>query len=186
MITERLKLHIPLLIFCILLFLPLKVHSGEKQENQQLTLTGPVTKLVCTNCHGWRAPITEPRLLNAPHENIRLTHGKGLFWCYTCHNQENIGTLHGNNKTPVEFATPQLICRTCHFSQVRDWQGGAHGKRSGSWQGQPTAWRCTACHNPHQPKTAPFTASPPPKRPNGAVPIKHNHPPLNQQESDRG
>jgi hypothetical protein len=185
MLTEWLKLQIHLFIICILLFLPLHVYGGEKQGEPALTLTGPVTNMVCANCHGWRAPVPEPRSLNAPHDNITLTHGKGLFWCYTCHNQENSGTLHGNNKIPVEFNTPQLLCRTCHFSQVRDWQGGAHGKRTGSWQGKPTAFRCTACHNPHQPKIAPFTPSPPPKRPKG-TPKSGTIPNFIQQESNSG
>jgi hypothetical protein len=151
-----------LLIF-ISLLLPIPAIAGEKAL--PLKQIGPTSTMVCGNCHGWRAPLPQPRSLNAPHDQIALNHGSGRFWCFTCHQAKNPQTLHGVNSTPLPFTAPQSLCQTCHFRQVRDWQGGSHGKRTKSWQGQRTAWRCTACHNPHHPKIAPFQANDPPRKP---------------------
>ncbi len=166
----------------ILLLLPISpLLGGEKEESlslettvgsahappavSNLKLVGPVATLACKMCHTWRNPVLEPRVLKAPHNKIKLNHGAGQLWCFSCHKQDDPATLHGDKDKTVTFAIPQQLCRTCHFRQVKSWRGGAHGKRTGSWQGMRTAWRCSACHNPHSPKIAPFKPSPPPHRP---------------------
>jgi hypothetical protein len=162
------------LLVVILLLLPISPLMGGEKE-APLKLTGPVSTLACKMCHTWRKPVLTNRILKAPHDKIKLNHEDGQLWCFSCHKVDNFATLEGDKSTTVTFATPQKLCRTCHFRQVKSWQGGAHGKRTSSWQGVRTAWRCSSCHNPHAPKIPPFKPSPPPHKPGqnpiGVVPV---------------
>ncbi|MBF0194700.1 MAG: cytochrome c3 family protein [Magnetococcales bacterium] len=170
------------LLAVLFLLLPIApLWGGEKEAT--LKLTGPVATLACKMCHTWRKPVLESRVLKAPHNKIILNHGDGQLWCFSCHKADNPATLEGDKHSAVTFATPQKLCSTCHFSQVKSWRGGAHGKRTGSWQGVRTAWRCTACHNPHDPKILPFKPSPPPYRP-GSNPFGMT--PVDKMESNNG
>ncbi|MBF0381633.1 MAG: hypothetical protein HQL69_11480 [Magnetococcales bacterium] len=154
----------------LLLLLPVSpIWAGEKEAS--FKLTGPVTTLACKMCHTWRKPVLKQRDLKAPHNKIKLNHGAGQLWCFSCHKENNYANLQGDKSAVVDFKNPQKLCRTCHFRQVKSWRGGAHGKRTGSWQGERTSWRCTACHNPHSPQIAPFKPSPPPRRPGTVVNI---------------
>ena len=112
----------------------------------------------CSNCHAWRKPNNTPRALDKPHNNFELDHslhGKGEFWCYTCHDLENpegLKDLEGNHLSSQES---YLLCSQCHSSQAEDWAFGAHGKRIGGWNGQRTSLDCTACHYQHAPALKP-------------------------------
>ena len=119
----------------------------------------------CTNCHQWVLSNTEPRRLKAPHDNFELKHGlhgRGKFWCFTCHrNDKELGlkTLEGQ---PVDFADAYIVCSQCHARQARDWAHGAHGKRVGNWQGPRQVLNCTACHYQHSPAFDPREPMPGP------------------------
>jgi len=112
----------------------------------------------CSNCHQWATSNPEPRKLKPPHENFELQHGlhgKGQFWCFTCHDMDNGGGLKTLEGTPVDFSDAYIVCSQCHSQQARDWQHGAHGKRVGNWQGQRQVLSCTACHYQHRPALKP-------------------------------
>ncbi len=108
----------------------------------------------CSSCHAWRKINDSPRPLEKPHNNFELEHslhGKGEFWCYTCHDLENpegLKDLEGNHLTSQES---YLLCSQCHSRQAKDWAFGAHGKRIGGWKGQRTSLDCAACHYQHAP-----------------------------------
>lgn len=112
----------------------------------------------CTNCHQWTQGNPLPRDLKTPHDGFKLEHGlhgKGKFWCFTCHEQsESLGlkTLEGEK---LDFADAYLLCSQCHSAQARDWAYGAHGKRVSGWQEKRQVLNCTACHYQHRPRLKP-------------------------------
>ncbi len=112
----------------------------------------------CANCHQWVTSNPEARKLAAPHDNFELQHGmhgKGGFWCLTCHDPENNMTLKTFEGEPVGFEHAYVVCTQCHVQQGRDWMNGAHGKRIGNWNGPREVLNCTACHYQHRPAIEP-------------------------------
>jgi len=108
----------------------------------------------CANCHQIAKPNTTPRQLAQPHDNFQLSHGlhgKGEFWCFTCHDQSYPGQLRALNNEIVAFEDAYIICSQCHVNQARDWAYGAHGKRHANWFGDRQVYNCTACHYQHAP-----------------------------------
>lgn len=111
----------------------------------------------CSNCHRWTKGNVTPRVLKQPHDDFELKHGlhgKGKFWCMTCHHLEGSGGLVTLEGEKVEFDDAYLVCSQCHVNQARDWVYGAHGKRIGNWQGPRQILNCTACHYQHRPAHA--------------------------------
>ena len=112
----------------------------------------------CSNCHQWTKGDTSPRILKRPHDDFELKHGlhgKGKFWCMTCHHLEGSGGLVTLEGEKIDFDDAYLICSQCHVNQARDWVYGAHGKRIGNWQGTRQILNCTACHYQHAPAHKP-------------------------------
>lgn len=112
----------------------------------------------CSNCHQWTRGNTTPRVLKRPHDDFELKHGlhgKGKFWCMTCHHLEGTGGLVTLEGEKIEFDDAYLVCSQCHVNQARDWVYGAHGKRIGNWQGTRQVLNCTACHYQHRPALDP-------------------------------
>ncbi len=108
----------------------------------------------CGECHTWAKSDLTPRPLKDPHDNFVLSHGlhgKGKFWCFTCHHLEGDGGLVTLEGEKLAFDDAYLVCSQCHADQARDWVYGAHGKRVGSWQGERRVLNCTACHYQHRP-----------------------------------
>lgn len=119
----------------------------------------------CSSCHEWVESNPEPRELEAPHDNFTLDHGmhgRGQFWCFTCHDLSGEGGLRTLEGERLEFDEAYLLCSQCHTEEARDWAFGAHGKRVGSWQGTREVFNCTACHYPHDPAIEPREPLPPP------------------------
>lgn len=134
----------------------------------QVNTTGKVAVANCANCHGWRKPVTERRILVAPHDGVTLAHGQGAgLWCLDCHHLQNPATLKGREGQAFPFAQAQENCAVCHNRQTRDWRAGVHGKRVASWQGERTVQRCAVCHDPHAPRFAGIVPSSPPSPPRG-------------------
>lgn len=112
----------------------------------------------CSSCHAWRKINATPRRLERPHNNFELKHslhGKGEYWCFTCHDLDNpqgLKDLEGNHLTSQES---YLLCSQCHAKQAKDWAFGAHGKRVGGWNGRRQSLDCTACHYQHAPALKP-------------------------------
>ena len=112
----------------------------------------------CSNCHQWVLSNPEPRKLQAPHDDIDLQHGlhgKGKFWCFTCHDPQNGTGLRTLEGVPVEYGDAYIVCSQCHSRQAYDWSRGAHGKRISGWQGERQVLSCTACHYQHRPAFKP-------------------------------
>ena len=108
----------------------------------------------CRECH------TEPlerlkaqrRRERQAHWEIELRHaGAQTMTCATCHPGGNMESLRTLNGQAVTFDHAYQVCAQCHASQVKDWVGGAHGKRLGGWAPPRVVMNCAACHNPHQP-----------------------------------
>lgn len=108
----------------------------------------------CRECH------TEPlerlkaqrRRERQAHWEIELRHtGRQTMTCATCHSGANMESLRTLNGQPVAFDHAYQVCAQCHTGQVKDWVGGAHGKRLGGWAPPRVVMNCAACHNPHQP-----------------------------------
>lgn len=108
----------------------------------------------CSNCHQWVLSDPRPRRLKQPHDNFELQHGlhgKGRFWCFTCHDLDGNGSLKTLEGEKLDYADAYLLCSQCHVDQARDWVYGAHGKRVSGWQGKRQVLNCTACHYQHRP-----------------------------------
>jgi len=108
----------------------------------------------CSSCHQWVLSDPRPRHLKKPHDNFELQHGlhgKGKFWCFTCHDLSGSGGLKTLTGEKLEFGDAYLLCSQCHVDQARDWAYGAHGKRAANWQGRRQVFNCTACHYQHRP-----------------------------------
>ena len=115
----------------------------------------------CSNCHQAVKSNLTPRKLDIPHTNFELKHGlhgKGQFWCFTCHSPDGTGSLRTLDGESVEFRDAYIICSQCHVNQARDWAFGAHGKRVGNWKGQRQVYNCTICHYQHSPAFKPRDA----------------------------
>lgn len=131
-------------------------------DEAAVRLAGAAPEFACYNCHAWRESVTDPRSLGKPHDALTLTHGAARFWCLECHNPLDMDTLRDGDGAKLAFDQSHRNCAKCHADRVRDWQHGAHGKRTGGWQGPRTLVRCSACHDPHRPAWKPAAASPPP------------------------
>ncbi|CAM2007083.1 cytochrome c3 family protein [Acanthopleuribacter pedis] len=104
----------------------------------------------CAQCHA--APVDLDKAPKA-HWDIQLEHaGNHMMQCSTCHDP-------GDHKSSLIFLSGAALsmdhvyqqCGQCHFEQLRDWEGGAHGQRVAAWSGERVVRNCTGCHDPHQP-----------------------------------
>jgi len=124
----------------------------------------------CGDCHDDAESDLTPRELQEPHDNFKLEHGlhgKGEFWCFTCHRLKGTGGLKTLEKEKLAFDESYIVCAQCHGKQTRDWAFGAHGKRVKGWQGDRLLLNCTVCHFQHKPAIAarePALGPPPMRR----------------------
>lgn len=115
----------------------------------------------CSNCHTWTKSDLTPRKLKKPHDNFELKHGlhgKGKFWCFTCHTLDGRGGLRTLEGQKLDFNEAYVLCSQCHVQETRDWVFGAHGKRVANWQGERQVYNCTVCHYQHDPAIEPRAA----------------------------
>jgi hypothetical protein len=115
----------------------------------------------CSNCHTWTKSDLTPRKLKKPHDNFELQHGlhgKGKFWCFTCHTLDGKGGLRTLEGQKLDFNEAYVLCSQCHAQETRDWVFGAHGKRVVNWQGERQVYNCTVCHYQHDPAIEPRAA----------------------------
>ena len=119
----------------------------------------------CLDCHDWAKSDLTPRSLKEPHDNFRLQHGlhgKGEFWCLTCHHLEGDGGLKTFEGVKLSFDEAYILCSQCHSQEAKDWAFGAHGKRVDNWRGERRILNCTACHYQHRPTYDPRKPMPKP------------------------
>ena len=127
-----------------------KVTSKLPQSNFSVWQRTPQLKRQdCQSCHA-----TKKRRVAKPHKEINLVHAanQGMS-CQTCHHKPKVWLLKNpSNQETMAIDHAYLSCQGCHASQVKDWAGGAHGKRVARWQGERVIYNCTQCHNPHDPR----------------------------------
>lgn len=136
-----------------------------KKENVKFTVTQPVMSrgyFPCNDCHNDMSVNRRRRELTREHEDIALKHTKNV-WCLNCHSPENRNKLKLINGKLISFEESYLLCGQCHGLKLRDWKHGAHGKRTGLWNGEKTYYLCIACHDPHVPKFKKIKPLPPPR-----------------------
>ncbi|MEN8165960.1 MAG: cytochrome C [Pseudomonadota bacterium] len=104
----------------------------------------------CSQCHEYWETIPEPRKLLPVHD-VGLVHGQGRLWCLVCHDPDDRDHLRTVRGDKVDFNDAWRVCGQCHSNRQKDWYYGAHGKRVSTWDGEPTRYNCTHCHNPHRP-----------------------------------
>lgn len=124
-----------------------------------------LTNYPCSSCHQSAIPVKQRQLA---HWNKTLDHAPSeVMSCTTCHDADsNMDQLHLLSGQKVAFDHVYQLCGQCHFEQVDDWRGGAHGKRLKGWSGQRLISNCTSCHDPHRPgfsKRFPSFAPTPPE-----------------------
>jgi hypothetical protein len=120
----------------------------------------------CANCPKWQKSDPTPRVLKAPPDNFTLDHGlhgKGQFWCFSCHDENDRTQLKTLEGEYVEFDESYVLCGQCHVTQARDWTYGAHGKRVSNWKGKRQVYNCSVCHYQHSPAFKTRDALPGPK-----------------------
>jgi len=122
-----------------------------------VTRTDAIVQYPCHLCHD--APL-EPRAASDEvserwaHQEIQLGHAAGMgMTCATCHDHTQMNRLVGSAGERVSFDHAYRVCAQCHHQELRDWAGGAHGKRLGGWRGERVVLSCTGCHDPHDPVT---------------------------------
>lgn len=119
----------------------------------------------CTECHADMEPNPTRRVLEEMHDDIILKHDEKNRWCLDCHDLKNRDKLHLANGTLIDFTESYKLCGQCHGPKLRDWKNGAHGKRTGYWNGRKQYLLCAHCHNPHSPKYKKMKPMPAPKDP---------------------
>ncbi len=122
---------------------------------------GELTYYPCAQCHQYMEPNPKVRELSSPHP-VEFEHGKGRFWCLSCHHMTERNTLRTQLDEKVDFNDSYFVCGGCHPVPQKDWYYGAHGKRVGNWKGERQLYNCTQCHNPHSPSIKAREPLPPP------------------------
>ncbi|MBI4424416.1 MAG: hypothetical protein HY554_11840 [Elusimicrobia bacterium] len=118
----------------------------------------------CKSCHDGTEPMQgHPKEKGVFHEGIQLKHGRNQH-CFNCHHRVQPADFANFDGASIALAEVQLLCSRCHGTTYRDWQDGAHGRRTGSWdtKGGSKATVCIACHDPHWPVFKPLEAKPAP------------------------
>ncbi|CAB1058009.1 hypothetical protein D1BOALGB6SA_2765 [Olavius sp. associated proteobacterium Delta 1] len=127
-----------------------------------------VERYKCSQCHNNKS-VSVARAADIAHGDIKLDHGgrEKPLSCFTCHNKEERDSLETEAGVKVDMDHSYQMCAQCHFRQLKDWVGGAHGKRVAYWAGNRVVKSCVSCHDPHSPrfkKRWPVTYSPPFKK----------------------
>ncbi len=124
-----------------------------------------IERFKCSQCHNNKS-VNVALAAEMAHGDIKLDHGdrQKPLSCFTCHNKEERDSLETEAGVKVDMDHSYQMCAQCHFRQLKDWVGGAHGKRVANWAGKRVVNSCVSCHNPHSPrfeKRWPVTYSPP-------------------------
>ncbi|MEQ1918723.1 MAG: hypothetical protein ABL955_05945 [Elusimicrobiota bacterium] len=119
----------------------------------------------CSSCHeGVDALQGDPKEKGVFHEKIEIKHGRNQH-CFNCHHRKQPADFSNFDGSAIKLANVELLCAKCHGTIYRDWNNGAHGRRTGHWdvaKGGPKTTVCIACHNPHWPIFKAMKAAPAP------------------------
>jgi hypothetical protein len=106
----------------------------------------------CTSCHVPGDPVVSADRIQDAHRNIEAVHpAETGATCGTCHAADDVEALLLLSGERVTLDQAYRMCAQCHAPQVREWEGGAHGKRLDGWQGRRVVMNCADCHDPHRP-----------------------------------
>ena len=128
---------------------------------------GRSVRASCVSCHSLReaAPLpTSTAELNEFHQGLQFAHGE--LTCASCHLAGPTPSLRRADGERVDLRDAMVLCRQCHGPQARDYDHGAHGGMSGSWDlstGGRTRNHCVDCHDPHAPRFQPSWPVLPPR-----------------------
>lgn len=134
----------------------------------------------CSDCHDGvtQKPNPKIRKLEEEHDTLELKHGNDVFWCLTCHNQDERDFLIGMKGERISFNESYTLCAQCHSPRAKDFLRGGHGKRVGTWDGERVLKTCVECHNPHEPSIKP-------RQPVALPLLRKGLLPANIEETDR-
>lgn len=150
---------------------PLAVPTDSKPTDDAAVVLGPQRafsegQFPCSDCHEPDLPVrTKRRKLEQAHQELELRHGGDQLWCFDCHDAKDRDHLRTASGSPIAFTDAHLLCGQCHGQELKDWSAGAHGLRTGNWNGAKTATRCATCHDAHAPHFKALQPMPAPKRP---------------------
>ena len=109
----------------------------------------------CANCHSKSLKEMQANRLEGvrkAHWDIHLVHAnENIMNCTTCHSEDNMNNLTSLTGKAIQINESFKLCGQCHSSQMKDWEGGAHGKELNGWAPPRIATTCVSCHNPHRP-----------------------------------
>ncbi|MCB0737257.1 MAG: hypothetical protein KDC92_07070, partial [Bacteroidetes bacterium] len=131
------------------------ISHGHNQEMYVQAREPELLHYKCSECHN--QPITQLRLESKAegklaHWDTELHHaGNAVMNCFSCHNEQDFNSLKTLGGKKISFNHSYNLCGQCHSTQLKDWIGGAHGKRLGGWTKPRVSASCTNCHNPHNP-----------------------------------
>lgn len=111
-----------------------------------------ITSFPCSDCHNVPVDKIQVEGEKKAHWDLKLNHAsKEVMNCMTCHTENDMDHLHSGTGNTIHFNDSYELCGQCHSPQYKEWIGGAHGKRVGSWAPPRVSNTCTSCHNPHDP-----------------------------------
>lgn len=129
--------------------------EGSTQAFEVAARTPSIRQYPCSSCHRAEAPAPLPSRPDRPeraHWRIVDAHGSADgFTCASCHDPREPQRLRDVHGREMALDHSYLLCGACHFQQLRDWEGGAHGKRLAIWSGPRVIEACAGCHDPHRP-----------------------------------
>lgn len=124
------------------------------------------TSYPCSSCHTARGTVRRADRPADAHANIQPVHpSESGAACATCHSPSNVERLVLAGGETVSLDHAYRLCGQCHFAQLNDWAGGAHGKRLDGWSGRRVVMGCADCHDPHRPAVGQRTPYPGPRLP---------------------
>ena len=142
---------------------------------------GDASGLDCYTCHDKAKRIVlnfDPQqniILSDAHKDLTLGHGRHNRnnHCFNCHDETNLELLQTRDGRQLKLLESSALCGSCHGPTLRDWEAGAHGRKSGFWSAAVGPFQrqdCVSCHDPHAPKFPPQKPAPRPHplRPSGA------------------
>ena len=135
----------------------LKVHASLPNVKPFFTekRTHKLISFPCSNCHN--QPLDKMQADRNPdtrkaHWDIHLVHAnEEIMDCTSCHAKEKMNKLVTLTGQLIDIDESFKLCGQCHSTQLKDWEGGAHGKQLNGWIPPRVATTCVSCHNPHQP-----------------------------------
>jgi uncharacterized CHY-type Zn-finger protein len=148
----------------------------------------------CYACHEKSKPppilFDENHKIIIPDEHSNIVMGHGSHdrnnLCYNCHNEADLLTIQVRDGRELKLSDSVPLCGSCHGPTYRDWEAGAHGRMSGTWNGtgETTRLACANCHDPHAPRIPSRPPAPGPHTLHGAEVVSTSTPATAEETKD--